>query len=262
MLQAISAALEEHGFDASSVDVGPEPGRRLGDVDKSIDLLVLGPKTREWLRWGEVQERNGVVVSPAPSSTGQMRNRTFAQEMLRRSGFAVPLAFSGTPQELARLFDESVPPLPAIIKLRNRHGVGVTQVRSVGKLADALKQLAADDAVVVEKEVYGTHHTVYFVVDHQFSFDRPAFGGERTEKPNRSDSLLAPERLMALQEYSGMRFGKLDIVRGAECQWVVDVGVFPKFLNVPNAERWIASAISKQFRLARESRTLLRPNLA
>lgn len=259
MLQAISAALEKHGFDASAVEVGPEPGPQVCDLDKSIDLLVLGPKTKDWLRWGETQERNGIVVSPRPSSTGQMRNRTFAQEMLRRSGFAVPLSFSGTPQELTLLFHQSVPPLPVIIKPGHRHGVGVSHVRTKGEWADALTRLATDEAVVVEEEVYGTHHTVYFVGDRQFAFDRPPFGGERTERPNPSNRLLATERLMALQELSGMRFGKLDIVCGPQCQWVVDVGVFPKFLNVPDAEQWIASAISEQFRLVRDSRTLPAP---
>ena len=246
-MRALATSLREHEIAACWVDAGPNPDLRV-EIDAG-DLVVLGPKSPEWFEWGTAQERLGAVVVPSPSATGRMRDRMTARELLLRSGLAIPPALAGTAQGLLHSVTSLSSLIPAIVKRRNRHGVGVFPVRSMGELTETLMRMEPDTDVVVEGTLDGVHRTVYLAGDQVLSFDRPPMGDETTEVLSASDDYLPTLSIYRFRQLSGMLFGKLDVVCASNSMYVVDVGVFPKFLNVPRAEHWMATAIVEHLRL-------------
>lgn len=237
LLMEICHGLERQGPVVQLVDEDVVPSSR-------FDAVVLGPKTAAWIEWAKDQQRRGALVMPDPCAIERIRDRVVTRTLLHRAGFIVPPGVRGTLHELRASLNRGELAFPVVVKKRHHHGGEVILAKSKAELLSQLRVADPSIELLIETVVPGSHFTAYFIGADIALFARDPFGTEETEK---LEPTIPPELQSAvaqLQSVMGLAFGKLDLVSAPQCRHViVDVGSFPKFLNMQGAGTLIAAVV-------------------
>jgi hypothetical protein len=237
LLNRVATALAGRGIPVRTI----EPDEELPAGE--FDAVVVGPKDSSWIERAKLWYSIGKHVAPNPYVVEALRNRMVMRELLRASGFGVPPARAGTALDFQRAQRLSPDAYPVIVKGLRDHGNPVVIVHCNDDFRRRLDTFEAAAELHVESVVSGSHGTAYFIGAHIEMFERQSFFGEETEvKVGVPNGLRA--RIAQLRALSGLNFGKVDIVLNEGEQPVaVDLGTFPKFLNVPGAASSIAQTL-------------------
>ncbi|MBM3347666.1 MAG: hypothetical protein FJY55_14385 [Betaproteobacteria bacterium] len=212
-----------------------------------FDAVLLGRKDPASVAWGKSQRRRGAFVFPDPDVVEHVRDRIAVRSVLQQAGFEVPTAVHGMLRELCAPAQLQAIDWPALLKRRDQHGADavklMTEPTHLHSIGDAENM---DSVWLLENAIAGVHFTAYFIGRDIDIFQRPPFGSEFTEARVNPASATLCALVRRAQNLLGLRFGKLDVVCPAPHRPViVDVGAFPKFLNVPRAGEQLARLIQE-----------------
>jgi hypothetical protein len=210
--------------------------RPLMEPRAAFDLIVLRDRTRDVLRWAKFQQSRNSLVLPEPHKVEVIKDRWTCRGFMVSAGATFPESMVGTASQLATSGVERL--LPVVIKRRTLHGKQLRPINTKSELSREIASHAADEELVAERYILGTHYTAAFVGEQEFVFERPAFALTTLS----AKRLPAPPQgvIDTVKQYrsaTGFAFGKIDVVvtRSGKVL-LLDCGVSPDLWLVSEAD--------------------------
>jgi hypothetical protein len=216
--------LEEEG---NEVDIFTEKNLSVNENLLQKDAYILKTRRLFFIYAAYFLTEHNIPVFPDPDISYKTKNRTEANSLLKKIGLPIPDYYMGSLAALRRKLDSKS--FPLILKpIMGSGSRGVKLIKSVNEL-----QTPNDQALYLEKYIYGTHYNVYFIEEEICPLEKPPLSNEHVRMDKVALTKDIKDIIVRFKTHCKTKFGHLDMVREESSNklYVVDAGLFPQFSN-------------------------------